>query len=107
VGESVEVLTSFNVPNLDGIIVRGTSKNIGSDGVEKNVANFSRVASEFPNRSDVLNFLGVLKVQGVVVGNSPNGNSAVIRTRGKDLVVKRVPKIKSQPIFEGRKDSDG
>jgi hypothetical protein len=74
--------------------------------VKKNVADFSRVAREFLNRSDILNFLGVLKVQGVVVGNSPNGNGAVVRTRRKDLIVKRVPKFKSQPIFERRKDSD-
>lgn len=108
-------LAGANVPKLDCEVARGGSEDVFGRGVEQDLSNFSvaawlvfpvfyrsrreqmeskvalpRVSSELAHRRYVGNHLSI-RVQRKALGNLPDEDLAILRSRRDDVVVERVP----------------
>lgn len=111
VAEHLVRLAGLDVPELDREIARGGGEDVLGGGVEDDLSDFSRkelvrgwgekqtcgepwllprMAGELRDGADVGHLLGV-DVEGEVLGDLPDEDPGIIRTRGDDIIVEGVP----------------
>lgn len=79
-----------DVPELDGVVARGTREDVLGSGIEQDMADLSGVTGQLVQGSHVDRLFGVL-VKGKVLGDTPEEDLAIVGSRGDEGVVERTP----------------
>lgn len=81
----------LDIPQLDGVITRASSKNILRCGMEQNMSDLAGMSSELHDRVDILGSGLFIGVECKVVWNLPDEDLAIVGAGGNERIVERRP----------------